>query len=191
MPRKTIEKVCRFCGQVYLTEYRLRNKSVVCSLKCRNEEHRIRQKDWCRQQGLNEDPKITRKKWVEKNKEKLKIWWREYREKNRAKMNIQNALERDRVKKEVFSHYATRGEIVCAICGFADFDCLQIDHILDNGADDRRNNLGDRTSAGTVFYRFLRKNNYPQGYQLLCANCNCKKELMRKRRKLYDDNAAV
>jgi hypothetical protein len=55
-------------------------------------------------------------------------------------------------------------------------DC-SIDHIDGNGAEHRREMAAERNSpwgqAGHATYRWLRKNNYPEGFQVLCANCNC------------------
>jgi hypothetical protein len=54
---------------------------------------------------------------------------------------------------------------------------LLIDHVADNGADHRR--LIGRSS--TQLYRFLLKNNYPSGYQVLCHNCSAVKEFVKRR----------
>jgi hypothetical protein len=95
-----------------------------------------------------------------------------------------------RVKLEVLMHYSNKLVPECANLfnmhetPFTDVDCLSIDHI--NG----RNHLPDEERAakdrgenlkGSSFYRWLRKNNYPQGYQVLCMNCQYKKEILRKR----------
>lgn len=68
-------------------------------------------------------------------------------------------------------HY---GGTVCSVCGFDDIDCLQIDHIKNDGAEHRRQN---GITAGSNTYNWLRRNNYPTGFQVLCANCNLKKRI--------------
>ena len=61
----------------------------------------------------------------------------------------------------------------CKNCEISDIDVLEIDHINNNGAEDRRNNL-----YGYNLYRHLKKIGYPKDkYQLLCKNCNWKKHL--------------
>jgi hypothetical protein len=70
----------------------------------------------------------------------------------------------------------------CQHCGFDDFRALQLDHINDNGAEERRNLPG----GGWQFYHFLKKNGFPEGYQTLCANCNTIKEWER-RQKVHQD----
>ena len=59
----------------------------------------------------------------------------------------------------------------CACCGESIKEFLTIDHINGDGAKDRK-----IRGVGHTFYRWLRKNNWPQGrLQLLCWNCNCSK----------------
>lgn len=67
-----------------------------------------------------------------------------------------------KVRQEVFSHYGSE----CAWCGETTYEYLQIDHTNNDGAAHRR-------SINNVRLTFwLRKNNYPKGFQLLCANCH-------------------
>lgn len=71
--------------------------------------------------------------------------------------------EARRLKLEVFEAY---GGAKCACCG-EDTECfLSIDHIDGNGAKHRRE-IG-RTSL----YGWLKKNEFPSGFQVLCFNCN-------------------
>lgn len=56
--------------------------------------------------------------------------------------------------------------IRCKNCGFDDIRALQLDHIYGGGAKQRK--LG----GGIGSYSWIKKNNYPSGYQVLCANCN-------------------
>lgn len=50
-----------------------------------------------------------------------------------------------------------------------------------NGAEHRRQLFGKnktkKIGSGTQFYYWLKKNNYPKDYQILCLNCNCTKSL--------------
>lgn len=78
-------------------------------------------------------------------------------------------------KKEVISHYSP--EIKCIECGCDDIRCLTIYHSNGNGNKHRRKN--GRT------LKWLKKNNYPEGFQILCGNCNWKKE--RRKMKLQGD----
>jgi hypothetical protein len=70
-------------------------------------------------------------------------------------------------KKElVLTHYGG-SKLVCVKCGFADVRALSIDHINGGG---RRHREGSLRSSGS-FYSWLMKNNFPEGYQTLCMNC--------------------
>lgn len=61
------------------------------------------------------------------------------------------------------------------------FDTLTIDHINNDGAEERRKIRGDRRQGGGYMqYSRLRKANWPIGYQVLCMNCQFKKESLRR-----------
>ena len=70
------------------------------------------------------------------------------------------------IKREVLSHYGD----CCACCGTT--EDLSIDHAYGGGNAHRRK-LG--VSPGTQFYLWLRDNDYPAGYQVLCKSCNSSK----------------
>jgi len=76
-------------------------------------------------------------------------------------------------KIEVLSHYSP--ELKCMRCGCNDIRCLTIDHMNGNGNDHRRIN------GNTLIW--LKKNNYPRGFQVLCMNCNWKKEIVKNYKK--------
>lgn len=82
--------------------------------------------------------------------------------------------------KNAVVNVLTNGEGTCRWCGQGDIDVLVIDHIEDNGAEHRREN-GGRCFSGDRFYRWIIRNDYPPGFQVLCANCNLKKETLRRR----------
>lgn len=73
------------------------------------------------------------------------------------------------IKKEVLSHYA-KGDLKCACCGETGFSFLTLDHIKPILRRTTKQNLG-----GIVLYKQLRTASYPEGYQVLCFNCNCAK----------------
>ncbi len=57
----------------------------------------------------------------------------------------------------------------CACCGLDDPEALTIDHV-DGGGNKHRRELG--IGSGWRFYQWLRKVEFPAGYQTLCYNCN-------------------
>jgi hypothetical protein len=60
----------------------------------------------------------------------------------------------------------------CVYCGESELPFLVIDHILNDGHEDRRTNGG---KSGYKLYARLRKMGYPAGYQTLCSSCNTAK----------------
>ncbi len=90
----------------------------------------------------------------------------------RSKNDRNNKANRD-IKIKVLQHYGA----TCAWpnCGITDDDLLTIDHIENDGAEERRN---PDTKGGGAFYRFLVKNGYPDKYQILCWNHQWKKRML-------------
>lgn len=89
-----------------------------------------------------------------------------YRKSPKGKRKLREVARRYRLKlrKAVLLHYG-RGRIACVKCGEDDIACLSIDHIVA---------VGKYRKANT--YSWLKKNNYPKGYQTLCMNCQWKKK---------------
>jgi len=77
-------------------------------------------------------------------------------------------VHQQKIKAEVIGHYGC----ACACCGENRLVFLVIDHV-NGGGEKQRSKVG----WGTQFYRWLRKNNYPDGYQVLCHNCNFAKRM--------------
>jgi hypothetical protein len=74
---------------------------------------------------------------------------------------------RHRIKLDVLTHYSG-GQPNCRCCGATIIEFLTLDHMENNGAEHRRS-IG---LSGSRFYRWIKANNYPSGYQVLCMNCN-------------------
>jgi hypothetical protein len=74
-----------------------------------------------------------------------------------------------RLRDQVILAY---GGYRCACCGEAEPTFLTVDHVA-NGGNRHRREIGGCGS----FYRWLRKNHFPPGFQVLCFNCNLGKQL--------------
>jgi hypothetical protein len=74
-------------------------------------------------------------------------------------------LRRIKDKIEVLKHYG--GECVC--CGELEVRFLTIDHI-EGGGTKQRKEIGKGN-----FYQWLKNNNFPDGFQIMCSNCNTAK----------------
>jgi hypothetical protein len=98
------------------------------------------------------------------NKERFEVYQKNYRIKNKDLIKEKYKAFMLRMKMEVFSHYSN-GTIECSCCGENTLEFLTIDHI--NGC-----NKEQRKKEGKPIYRYLKKHNYPEGYRILCCNCN-------------------
>lgn len=87
---------------------------------------------------------------------------------DKAKLDSQKNTQRQKlVKVEVLTHYGN-GKLSCVKCGMDNPSCLSIDHINGGGNKER---ILNKTRLSSAFYRWLKKNQYPDGYQTLCMNC--------------------
>jgi len=150
--------------------------------KCNEEKERTEfGKANGRKDGLQPYCKQCRKGYASKNKDKLAKYHREYRgrekyqewlaeyvEKNKEYISSRSKKYRDKLKAKAFCRY---GGYVCACCGETEEAFLAIDHI--NGGDTQhRKEIAKQGFGGNGIYYWLRKNNYPKGFQVLCHNCN-------------------
>jgi len=120
-----------------------------------------------------------RKRWQDP---KQKAWMKKYREKHREKLlilnkkwNFENRVEQSIKKKKIYNRYRmdilihySNGVPQCACCGELEYEFLTIDHIAGGG----RKHTTTIRMRGNNFYRYLILNNFPDGYQILCMNCN-------------------
>lgn len=118
------------------------------------------------------------------NNDKMQLW----RENNRGRANEMSLkhYRKNPQKHHKLVHFARvklRIDMIieyggkCVRCTVSDIDLLDIDHINNNGAEHRKIDL-----FGYNLYRLLKKQGYPKDdYQLLCKNCNWKKEILRRR----------
>ena len=142
---------CRVCN-VELTDENwapsLRNKNSRICKKCHYEKGMI---------------------WRRGNRDRVNKSSRKHYRKDPSKHHKAVDKARKKVRIDMIAAYGGK----CARCGISDVDVLAIDHIYNNGAEDRRNHL-----YGYNLYRQLKKLGWPKDeFQLLCKNCNWKKHL--------------
>ena len=103
-----------------------------------------------------------RLKDVNKYREHQRAYYHENRDKIKA-YNLQKGRERRVLYRQtVLEHYGER----CACCGETTPQFLAIDHINGGGAHHRA------TLPSQNIYLWLIRNDFPDGYRLLCHNCN-------------------
>lgn len=134
--------ICIVCGKEFIKKYWNEN---TCSLVCKKERRKIYIKI-----HEQKNPIIYRKsakKYYESHKEE------------HAKYNRERY---EQFKSQVLNHYIP----TCACCGEKQLEFLTIDHLHGNG------NIHRKKMTKPNIYEYLVKNNYPEGFQILCFNCN-------------------
>lgn len=81
---------------------------------------------------------------------------------NRDRVNA-NASRR---RLEALRHYSSTPEPSCACCGESTLAFMTFEHINGGGGQHRRE------TGGGGFVSWLRVNGYPEGFEVLCMNCN-------------------
>ena len=81
-------------------------------------------------------------------------------------------------KVQVLSFYGNNSTLHCCWpeCAETDIDVLTLDHVANDGYKDRNGNKG----ASKLYARLIREQ-FPAGFQTLCANHQLKKEIKRRR----------
>jgi len=141
-------------------------KSTECR-KCKSDqdkEYRRRNKGKCQQKA---------RAYYLANKESIIKKSCDWARENPVEHNIRCNKIKKKLKLETFAEYCDDA-VRCRNCGEDDIDILTIDHVNDNGAEHRRE-IGLAGRGGYPFYQWLKNNSYPDGFQVLCYNCNFRK----------------
>lgn len=81
-----------------------------------------------------------------------------------------------KLKQEVINAYG--GKCNWSGCEVIDPDMLTLDHVNNDGGQDRAEN---GILSGTATYRKVKREGFPARYQILCMNHQFKKEVVRRR----------
>ena len=181
--------------------YKHHIKNIKKSYKKNPEPVKQRVRDWKALHPIKE--KRTDKQYREKHRDKMKKYLKDYREntktrpkllrskkeyyknnfdvisrkaKRRYKDNpeiaIRRAIEyREKtdhvVKAEILIHYSDSNKPRCKCCHEKIIEFLTIEH--PNGRNEKIRRTGNK------LYRWLKKEKFPKGIEVLCWNCNCSK----------------
>jgi len=107
---------------------------------------------------------ISRAKRTQMQRETIRLSNQHWRMNNRERDRANKRNHRIRLRQEVVSAYGGR----CVCCGEDRIEFLSIDHI-GGGGNKHRKSLG---RTGYHFYYWLRRKGYPEGFRVLCHNCN-------------------
>lgn len=103
------------------------------------------------------------KNWtIEKQRECNRNSYYKHREKNLLRSNENHK----KLRYEILSHYS-HGTPKCECCGESIIEFLALDHI-NGGGEKERKKIGNSYRL----YAYLKRNNFPDGYRVLCHNCN-------------------
>lgn len=141
----------------------------ICS-KCGKEERITftsgKSHSWCKKCS-NE----RQKEYYRKNRERVLEQSKEWQKNNIGKVKASRKKTQWKLKVTTLEAYGG----VCACCGEDEYKFLAIDHINNDGAKHRRELK--MTGGAGGFYYWLKKNKYPEGFQVLCHNCNMAKSM--------------
>ena len=118
---------------------------------------------------------------IECKKEYKRVWDEENREELRAKANEYNRIHR-KYRREQYRRWREHRhllviqvysdlDIKCALCGEEDIDVLSIDHINGGGVSHLK------TIPNSDLYAWLINSKYPDGFRVLCWNCQHREKL--------------
>ena len=118
-------------------------------------------------------------KWRKNHRKKVNAHNRNYyhthpeiRIKKKELARINRPKYYQKLKKLVIAHYSNN-TFKCNCCKETEYLFLTLDHINNEGWKHRRELSGKNWKAGSDrTYAWLRRNNFPAGFQILCHNCN-------------------
>lgn len=95
-------------------------------------------------------------------------WLKEHPERNQAAQK----KYRRRIRSEIMAALGAK----CSCCGESDPRFLTVDHIYNDGAEEREKITGSRRNGGwfdSWLHQQIVKNEVRDRYRLMCYNCNC------------------
>lgn len=160
-------RTCQKCGEA----------KPLRMFECTNVE-----RGWYRQECKNCTNRRRRNEGVEARAEiaRRQAYARDYHTKNRvhivAKATEWNKANPEKRRKNALNYYYRLQDAVilayggyrCSWCGIDDPICLSIDHVNNDGAEQRKR----LKKAGASLYKWLSDEGFPPGYAVLCMNCN-------------------
>lgn len=112
--------------------------------------------------------------WRENNRDKVRKSALRWYYRKRAKLLEERAKLPRKIKQSerrlaIINHYSGN-DPKCACCGERELKFLAIDHKNNDGAAHRR-----AVGPSSAVYKWIVENGFPDGFQILCHNCNMAK----------------
>lgn len=118
-----------------------------------------------------EQYRATRQAWNEANGDKVRGYRRKHYELHREQEIIRNVRGNKRryrrLRLEALQHYGGE-QPECACCGEWHISFLCLDHVNGGGTQHRK----QLRAEGLNIWEYLRREGYPDGFRVLCHNCN-------------------
>jgi hypothetical protein len=161
-------KRCTKCGTEYprTPEYFQRQKGPKDGLHswckpCKRADSRIRNKDYYvrNRDKLLAQTKLYTNAHPEAQRQRHHKWYVHHKELS----NARSAANLRKIREETLAAYGGK----CECCGEDHYEFLAIDHI-NGGGNKHRRAIGTSISMA----RWLRDSGYPDGFRILCHNCN-------------------
>ncbi len=115
-----------------------------------------------------EDKRRQWNDWYHRHKEEYDRNYAEYRQENRERISQNNRMYAMRLRLQAINHYGGK----CACCGEDRLEFLAIDHLGGRGTGAAQRRELPSGARGSWFARWLKNQGYPEGYRVLCHNCN-------------------
>jgi hypothetical protein len=135
---------------------------------------------WANDPAYRERKAADHKRYYERNKERLlarrralyaanlkyeRVRMRVWRKRNLKKIAAQRRIKGQAIRDEVIQAY---GGWRCLCCGETEHAFLSLDHIGGNGYKHQK----EVRRFGGAYYVWLKQNGFPEGFRVLCHNCN-------------------
>lgn len=113
-------------------------------------------------------PRLYSADYYRANSERMAANHHRYYLRNKETIKQRNADNRRKLRRAALDAYGS----ACACCGSTQDEFLSIDHVNTDGAEHRK-----KIGLGSAIHQWLRREDYPEGFQVLCFNCNMSKGL--------------
>lgn len=127
----------------------------------------------CRQVGIKKRSREGYLRFKANNPDYKKKYHKQYRIRHPDKYKeqlIKHKLSARDIKERAITHYSN-GTVECNVCGVDDIRVLLLHH-SNGGGNAHRKSLGLTEGYSTPYYRILSEIGYPEGIEVLCANCH-------------------
>jgi hypothetical protein len=165
--REMMLKKCSKCKlelprEMFSKHSREKDGLYYCCKSCKAKEN----KTYC--DKSKDKTKIKHAKYYENHKQHIKDKTILFQINNPDKVKVYAKNSRDNLKLEVFNYYCDN-DIKCQGCGEKELCILTVDHINGGGC--------KHTREIKNLYPWIKRNNYPEGFQIFCWNCQFRKKL--------------